>query len=988
MVELVRTLRKFATDLTNLGKPPTELEGCTKLPSGQGCKGPAPDALKFTAAMADRCTRATHAAIGFYFAEKMDEEGALKHVAPSEASRMAEVAITAAQQCRDAPCTTAVATDLIYALNNLGAKAPPRKEGAPEAAKKANAEHEMPDGAEQQPRKRTRKSRATQRPRVAKEKQGARKRKACAEKRMEGTQDQAGNEEMADSQSAQAPADMDPEARAERAKDEEAPGDAVSLEEELQGDHNPQHAEKAEEQDAEGTRSEVQAAVGWNSASKTRATNPAAGSESDTDGAKTAEHTGPSRTAYQNPDQEGSGTAEVGQQRDDTSTTHAERAGDTGNVPLQPPMEGPREHTSEEAARTTAKKRRRDPAPRDARKANAKSRKMNSALAEPEVHAAEAAQDIAAEKEPDSRSNEPPAAGREKNAGEDAPGDVAEEAQASTQPPKNASDESRDERARKSGGEEARDGAPRTRPDAHLKSCDDDCETQRAGRGGTTARAPPVAGGAEVANRRTDTSGAAEDTAEDATKAKGANAPRASAAPGADPPADFFADSTRVKEEMGQGDERVTTDHKPEQRKRWGLMAQTMKVMKTLSLENPTIPIDVITVFLVRGYNPTNVWRSSPPSECIRMWANWASRGIQQTLLFLDTVQDHRIFESAPYFFARMAYGQRAAEEVERANPFPGAKPQRKAPSQEAVRMFGDVRALRPPRPIPDGQTWPEDWGPPIKNDLPAIMKATSTLLRFCHVAGVSHIIGFPQQTLQTGRARPPPESEHSRERLVALPPGEHRGCAHASIFNNFCDPSRICPIARSWPAEERLHRQRFADSLAAELETIQEARWPKLWSAFRAMRWASIEHDLCTLCTQVAEVYFTPPKQRNKNFKIRVTDIMEKHDEAYFKTLADTLEEMYSDVDPIYPKEGDRCLIPRDLAEAAIQCAYVLRGDVKPIREFADAIRRVATQDLVSTMLDTPSDALVDEGSDSDPESSDDTAAARVAEIREANAP
>ena len=96
----------------------------------------------------------------------------------------------------------------------------------------------------------------------------------------------------------------------------------------------------------------------------------------------------------------------------------------------------------------------------------------------------------------------------------------------------------------------------------------------------------------------------------------------------------------------------------------------------------------------------------------------------------------------------------------------------------------------------------------------------------------------------------------------------------------------------------------------------------------------------------------------------------------------------MYSDVGPIYPQVGDRCLIPRDLAEAAILCAYVLRGDVKPIREFADAMRRVATQDLVSTMLDTPSDALVDEGSDSDPESSDDTAAARVAEIREANAP
>ena len=110
------------------------------------------------------------------------------------------------------------------------------------------------------------------------------------------------------------------------------------------------------------------------------------------------------------------------------------------------------------------------------------------------------------------------------------------------------------------------------------------------------------------------------------------------------------------------------------------------------------------------------------------------------------------------------------------------------------------------------------------------------------------------------------------------------------------------------------------------------------------------------------------------------MTDIMEKHDEAYFKSLADTLEQMYSDVEPIYPQVGDRCLIPRDLAEAAIQCAYVLRGDVKATREFANAIRGVATENLVSTMLDTPSD--------SDSENSDDTAAARVAEIRQANAP
>ena len=985
MIELVTTLHKFATDLTNLWKPPTELEGCAKVPAGQGCKGPAVDALKFTAVLADRCTRATHAAIGFYFAEKIDEEGTMKHVAPSEASRMAEVAITAALVCRDATCTRAVATDLIDAINNLGAKAPTRKEGATEPAKKAKVKHEFPDGPEQEPRKRARKARAAQRPRVAKAKQGARKGKASAEQRMMGTQQQAGNEEIADSQSAQAPVDTEPEARAESAKEEETPGDAVGLEEGVQGDHNPQHAEKAGDKDSESTRSEVQAAAGRNFAPKTGATKPAAGSENETDGAKTARFTGPSRTAYENPDQEGPGAAEVGQQRDNARTTDVEHAGDTGDVPQKPPKVDPQEHTSKKAAWTTPKKRGRDPPAQDARETNAKSPKINSAHAEPEVHAAKAAQNIAAETEPDSRSNEPPAAGREKNAGEDIPGDVAEGAHANTQPPKSASDESRDERARESEGQKARHGAARTRPDAHLKSCDDDCEAQRAGNGGATARAPPVAGGADVANQRTDTSGAAEDAAQDATKAKGANAPRARTAPGADDADEFFDDLIRVKKEMAHDNERVMTANKALYRRLWGVATQTMEVMKTLPLNNPVIPVDVMNVFVVRGFNPTNVWRSSPPSETIRKWANWAAKGIQTALIHLDTVQDHRMFESDPHFFAGLAYGDRAAGDVERANPFRGAKPQKKAPSEETLRIFGEVRALRPPRPIPDGQTWPGERGPPKTGDFPAIMKTTSTLLRFCRIAGVSRIIGFPQLT---GRTEISPDDNQYSERLIALPPGKHQGSAHASIFSNFGDPSRICAVMPSWPEEERQHRQRFADSLADQLKEIEEAQWPKLCSAFRTARWASIEHDLCTLCTRVAEVYFTPPAQRNKTFKIRMTDIMEKHDDEYFKSFASTLKHMHYDVAPKNPNVGELCLIPRDLADAAIRCAYVLRGDVTATRDFANAIKRVSTMHLVSTMLDAASDSRAGEGNDSDSESNEDTAAARVADIREANAP
>ena len=96
----------------------------------------------------------------------------------------------------------------------------------------------------------------------------------------------------------------------------------------------------------------------------------------------------------------------------------------------------------------------------------------------------------------------------------------------------------------------------------------------------------------------------------------------------------------------------------------------------------------------------------------------------------------------------------------------------------------------------------------------------------------------------------------------------------------------------------------------------------------------------------------------------------------------------MHYDVAPKNPNIGELCLIPRDLADAAIRCAYVLRGDVTATRDFANAIKRVSTMHLVSTMLDAASDSRAGEGNDSDSESNEDTAAARVADIREANAP
>ena len=194
--------------------------------------------------------------------------------------------------------------------------------------------------------------------------------------------------------------------------------------------------------------------------------------------------------------------------------------------------------------------------------------------------------------------------------------------------------------------------------------------------------------------------------------------------------------------------------------------------------------------------------------------------------------------------------------------------------------------------------------------------------------------------------------------------------------------------VIATWPEEERRHRKRFADTLAEQLKKIEDAEWPKLRSRFRMARWASIEHDLCMLCTQVADIYFTPAPQRNKNFKFRMAEVMEKYDDDYFKSFASTLRHMHYDVAPEKPSDDEVCLIPRDLADAAIRCAFVLRGDVTPTRDFANAIQRVSTKELVSTMLDAASDSGAGEASNSDSESNEDTAAARVAEIRKANAP
>ena len=397
--------------------------------------------------------------------------------------------------------------------------------------------------------------------------------------------------------------------------------------------------------------------------------------------------------------------------------------------------------------------------------------------------------------------------------------------------------------------------------------------------------------------------------------------------------------------------------------------ALVREAFANFEVQNPPLIPDAL---VVRLHAESELWRASsePTTQTLHEWAQAMAAAVHRILRYAASGVSETMFEQDTKFYYDMTASleQSGAPAEQYANPF--RPPDTKSASPKELHAFGP-KQLGNPRPHIAGE-----WGP---NDLPnaghfeAATMALAKLAGFLQAADVTLPNPVPTQWQGT---------------LPVFPPGKHCGSV-PRIFKAqlqfLYDAIKGKKPGDKTPAFRKRFCAAFRDALGQNTKLTTPAQ---LSCLYRNVRWSSVEHDLATMCAEVAGAWFTPAGARQKDtaWKQKVEDLRRRYSVGYFAAVGDTVGIMLSDMQPSAGVDSEMKYIPRELALAAAKCGYLMHGECDGVYKARGALHAAATDSMAIPLNNGDSKSESDDAATNE-QGQDGTSQDTVAKIRAANA-
>ena len=384
--------------------------------------------------------------------------------------------------------------------------------------------------------------------------------------------------------------------------------------------------------------------------------------------------------------------------------------------------------------------------------------------------------------------------------------------------------------------------------------------------------------------------------------------------------------------------------------------------------QNPPLIPDALTVRLHAG---SELWRASsePTTQTLHEWVQAMAAAVRRILRYAASAVSETMFEQDTKFYYDMTASleQPGAPAEQYANPF--RPPDAKSASPKEFHAFGP-KQLGNPRPHIAGA-----WGP---NDLPNAGHFEAATMALAKLAG---FLQAADVTL------PNPTPTQWQGTLPVYPPGKHCGSVpriFTAQLQFFYDA-----IKEKKPGDKpSAFRKQFCAALHDALGQNTKLTAPaQLSCLYRNVRWSSVEHDLATMCTEVAGAWFTPAGARQDTaWKQKVEDLRRRYSVEYFAAVGDTIQIMLNDMQPSAGVDSEAKHIPRELALAAAKCGYLMHGECDAVYKARGALHAVATDSMAIPLNNADPNSENDDAATNE-QGQDGTSQDIVAKIRAANA-